>query len=233
MKKSGWRIKAKRGLAAACLAAGLTMAGWASGPAVEKAEAALVLPSANYSGSVTPDHDLNNVYIGFSYYLNTSGTDTEVFWIADSITADNIQNFTGSLFGEIDWDKPIEYVVLGVYDNTNDLVTLGFDSTWATDNAIGYSWDSIFAYNYSESDIAQALETGDTTTLAEFINDYFDFDNRWADNGATSTLVKFSNGEAGGTAQATASPVPIPSAVLLFGSGLIGLVAVRRRKTKT
>ncbi len=231
MKRSGWRRKVRRGLAAACLAVGLTMAGWGC-PGVDKAEAMLALPTASYSGSVTPNHQLNDVYIGFSYYLNTSGSDTntEVFEIADSINANTTQNFTGNLFGDIDWDQPIEYVVLGVYDNDNDLVTVGFDSDWAPNNAIGHSWDSIFVYTYSESEIATALETSDTDTLADFISDYFDFENRWADNGATSTLVKFSDGEAGGSAQATASPVPIPGAVWLLGSGLIGLVAIRRRK---
>lgn len=230
MKKSGWKKKMRRGLAAACLAVGLTMAGWGC-PGVDKAEAMLALPTASYSGSVTPNHQLNDVYIGFSYYLNTSGTNTEVFWIADSINADDTQNFTGNLYGDIDWARTIEYVVLGIYDNDNDLVTVGFDSTWATNNAIGHSWDSIFAYNYTESEIANALETGDTNTLEKFISDYFDFENRWADNGAASTLVKFSDGEAGGSVQATASPVPIPAAVWFLGSGLIGLVAVRRRKT--
>ena len=206
------------------------MAGW-GGPGVDKAEATFA-PVANYSGSVTPNHDLYDVYIGFSYYLNTSGSDTntEVFWIADSISANDTQNFAGSLFGNIDWDEPIEYVVLGVYDNDNDLVTVGFDSDWAPNNAIGHSWDSIFVYTSSESEIATALETSDTDTLADFISDYFDFENRWADNDEESNLVKFSNGAAGGNAQATASPVPIPSAFLLLGSGLIGLVAIRRKK---
>lgn len=230
MKGSGWKKKMRRGLAAACLAVGLTMAGWAGG-AVDKAEAA----TGTYSGWVKPDHNLNNVYIGFSYYLNTSGTNTEVYWIADSISANATQSFTGNLLGDIYWDDTIEYVVLGVYDNVNNLVTVSFDSTWATNNAIGHSWDDVFfpVYSgYSEGDIAQALETGDTGTLAAFISDYFDFENRWADNGETSTLVKFSNGVAGGTAWAEATPVPIPGAVWLLGSGLIGLVAIRRRKPK-
>ncbi|RLB77072.1 MAG: hypothetical protein DRH15_11775, partial [Deltaproteobacteria bacterium] len=60
MKGSGWKKKVRRGLAAACLAVGLTMAGW-GGPGVDKAEAWWTL-GPEYSGSVTPDHNLNNVY---------------------------------------------------------------------------------------------------------------------------------------------------------------------------
>jgi len=129
--------------------------------------------------------------------------------------------------------------VLGVYDTKSKFVTVGFDQDWATDHAINQPWGTdevqgVFYGPYgpsgqSESDIATALENRDIEALEMFVSSYLS-NGRWASNGDTSTLVKFSYGEAGGTAQATASPVPIPSAVLLMGSGLIGLLIIRRKE---
>ncbi len=234
-KKSGWKRKVKRGLAAACLTIGLVVAGWGG---ASPARAVLVLPpQADVTGSVNPNHALHDVYVGFSYYLNTSGQAQEVFEIADSIAAGATISFSGKLYGDIDWSQPIEYAVLGVYDNGGNLVTVGFDQSYATNSAIGHSWEDVFT-NWNNTDpettedyIADALESGDTETLGYFLNDYFD-DGHWADNGEPSALVKFSNGTTGGTAYADASPVPIPPAILLLGSGLLGLVAMRRRASK-
>ena len=238
-KESGWKRKVKRGLATACLTIGLVVAGWGGASPVR---AGLVLtPQAEVTGYVNPNHALNDVYIGFSYYLNTSGQAHEVFKIADSVSAGATIPFSGNLygnfFGDIDWSQPIEYAVFGVYGNDdqgNGLVTVGFDQDY---NAIDKSWDQVFSYwntrnpNTTEDYIANALISGNTETLGYFLNDYFN-DGHWADNGEQSALVKFSNGTTGGTAYADASPVPIPPAILLLGSGLLGLVAMRRRKPK-
>jgi len=241
MRKKRRRFKkARRVLQAACLAVGLTVAGWGSGPAVDNAEAVAVQPpSGSYSVTINPNHTLYDVYVGFAYYLNSSGHDSEVYSVADNISGGSTQTFSGALYGDIDWDSKnshIEYVVLGLYDVDGNLVTVGFDPTYASSSAIGSSWDTVFNTSFytnnTESNIADALKNGDTETLRYFVNDYFDFENegRWAQNGQPSTLVKFSEGEYGGSAEATASPVPIPGAVWLLGSGLIGLLVIRRRK---
>lgn len=49
---------------------------------------------------------------------------------------------------------------------------------------------------------------------------WFAFNQPWDGNGDPTTCVAFIEG----------SPVPIPGAVWLFGSGLLGLVGIRKRK---
>ncbi len=229
--------KARRALKAACLAVGLTVASWGSSPAVDNAEAMTIAPTASYSVTIAPNHTLHDVYVGFAYYMNTSGQDVEVYQVADQISSGTIQTFSGALYGDIDWDSEnshIEYVVLGLYNVDDKLVTVGFDQNYASNSAIGYTWDTVFETSrytsYAETNIATALKEGNTEMLAYFVTDYFDNGNQWSLNGQYSTLVKFSNGVGGGTAQATASPVPIPGAAWLLGQGLVGLILIRRRK---
>ncbi len=240
-KKKRFR-KVKKFMQAACLAAGLTVAGWGTSSAVKNAEAVAIAPTAHISGAINPNHNISNVYVVFTYYsLNSSGNFAEAIPISNSISEGSVFHFSKDLYGDIDFNNDVEYTILGVYDSDEKLVTVGFDQEWATNNAIGTTWgvpggeiQGVFCgqsgpYGISESDIANALINGDTDKLESFVESYLS-DGRWAINGDTSKLVKFSEGTYGGTAHATASPVPIPGAIFILGSGLIGIVIFRKRE---
>ncbi|MBT8063206.1 MAG: VPLPA-CTERM sorting domain-containing protein [Gammaproteobacteria bacterium] len=128
--------------------------------------------------------------------------------------------------------------------------TVGVFQTFSINGGDSYSASAQFLDWSSDSldgsaVMTIAFDTGDTVTntllKADFINQ-----NEWytlalagiAPAGATSatiTLAHLNNGATGGSlfldaASVEVNPIPLPAAVWLMGSGLLGLAGLRRRK---
>ncbi len=204
------------------------------------AEAMQAPPTWNITGSVNPSSALSNAYL-YIQYDDSSNTHWGVpFALGDLPSGESSFSFTIELPADIqniDW-----YSVFGIYDESNDGVSVSMFGTTAdciVSNAISFS--DVFKdsnYAYSESDVAEYLRANNEADISGFglyFAGYAFFYNGsdigwyFSSMGDSSTLVNFSDPTYNGTANFTASQVPIPTSALLFGTALAALVGIRRK----
>ncbi|MHB8744168.1 MAG: VPLPA-CTERM sorting domain-containing protein [Sulfuricaulis sp.] len=141
------------------------------------------------------------------------------------------------------------YSLFGVYNNYDSSHTLLGQSVWVGGanggtGLVGQTFESAFAgylaknSSYNEANTVAALMAGSSST--EFL-DFQDFirsnstfqalvDKGVYQPGTKLTLVHFGSGVAMGTGFMSTT-VPVPAALWLFGSGLLGLIGMARRNT--
>ncbi len=220
MRKKRRRFKKARCvLQAACLAVGLTVAGWGSGPAVDNAEATIEV-----SGTISPNTSLSDIWVIYS--LNSSAMPVSIYLSeADDVAGGDTGTFSFLVNDNPDWYDGESYTIMGVYDEDGDGQG---DSVCVGGPGIntGDTWDTIF-YE-SEETVVGWLQDDDTGNLRDFYGYYFDTIAQ--DIGSDIPLWNFSDATANGHAHADSQVVPIPGAAWLLGSSLIGLLVIRRRK---
>jgi hypothetical protein len=235
MKKRRFK-KTKRLLQTACLAVGLTLAGWSGGPAMKTAAAVTEGPDGHdvkieVYGTISPTSDLTDVWVFFSpHYLPERGRPEDDIW---GIKINHVTGGTNYDFSFIaqyysipPWHGTFDpsYTVMGVYDsngdNVGDSVCIG-----GTGISAGNSWETYFAVQ--EFDVVNMLMFD--YPVVDFYSTYYETITQ--DIYYDINLWNFSNATPNGTAHADSRVVPIPGAVWLLGSGLAGLGLFRRRKT--
>jgi len=166
--------------------------------------------------------------------INANGTmtwDKANEWIAGMNTANYL--------GFNDWRLPSTLVPDNGCTNSDGSPrtdSRGFDCT-------GSEMGHLFYDEFGATRLTSVLSTGDSTELAKFTNvqsnsywsgSEFDSSNAWGFNfglGGQGTGGKdFSSTFAWAVRSGDVSAVPVPAAVWLFGSGLIGLLGMARRK---
>jgi hypothetical protein len=192
------------------------------------------------SGSITPTQNITNAwlltttsgwnYVGAIYLGNLSGN-----------TATNFSNLTFSTTVAPGPFSSSVYTIVGLYDGSAGM-TVGMSQGVAS-SAIGQSWEQHFgdqSYYWPEDEVITVLGM---STPAGYLLDFCTQNQGayqaygggqllGANNGTELSLINFSSGILGGTATFNATPVPLPSALLLFGPGLVGLAGIRRRFKK-
>lgn len=125
---------------------------------------------------------------------------------------------TGSLF-------PAFSVYAGVEDVNSDATNHTFNNTGAI------SWAPNLAYTYHLANAGGAIGTGNGTGLTSVSDNWVLAPGLYTINfGGNPALSLGQTGTHAFTATLTTAPVPVPAAAYLFGSGLIGLVGLARRK---
>ena len=170
---------------------------------------------------------INKLFYSILLMVFANTASASIIWEPDVPT-----NLTVNTLNLSGWD-------LGLFDDAYPLVDAG--ALLLT----GISSEVAFINNGTSPDwVALNLSTGQDIILQDgnqFIlaitdgtaNTWYEATSAWllAPN-TTNYEVTFSNGVTGVfTFDATPTVVPVPAAAWLFGSGLIGLVAVARRKT--
>ena len=171
------------------------------------------LQQDSYTGTAGGDFALNTSAATSSGFISDSGA------ISLSLDRSGFPNFFSYLDNSI-WNVDNSATIAGQGDATTgvlDALTSGSDQNWtpgtpATASASG-----------SGSDLAAAGAGAWTGSVVNYGN----VGAAWAAFDGTPYTEKF-NITVNGTAAAPA--VPVPAAVWLFGSGLLGLVGVARRK---
>ncbi len=120
--------------------------------------------------------------------------------------------------------------VLALFDSFGDLIEVNDDGIGvSTDPVSGNPWDSLFTTNLNAGDYIVAIrQYGDRefgSTLFSSLggsSGQTDFDGR----------TNFWAIDVEGLNTAPVSAVPVPAAVWMFGSGLVGLIGMRKKSSK-
>lgn len=186
----------------------------------------------------------NNANSAIVYNESISGDFSDALWNyqTQSVTLETgINSITGSMFVELnnlgspdgkDLDVVSFYITEGLYISDITLIssinydsTLGSNGTWRSDIEF-YNIDS----GYNLINIADNLFLGGTENLFSgnlplYSNNYMlSFNHNWITYDTTASYTYLI------TVDGAVATVPVPAAVWLFGSGLIGLVVFARRK---
>ena len=181
------------------------------------ASAALV----NRGGGLIYDSDLNITWLADANYARTSGYDADglMTWSAAMIWAGNL-----SYGGYTDWRLPTSDTCSGFNCTGSEMGHLFYNELGGT---AGYSILSstdpdraLFMNVQSYSYRSGTVYAPDTTSAWAF---RFDAGNQ----GATRKTINY---YAWAVRDGDVAAVPVPAAVWLFGSGLLGLIGVARRK---
>lgn len=125
--------------------------------------------------------------------------------------------------------NPGEYIAGQWFENPGDLVSLQTDDYLKVKNLDYdvYSWGNSF-------NVFNGLGLNDNAGLLVFDDIVGDFEitriDMWIWNTGATEYTNFVSQDF--TVTASASVVPAPAAVWLFGSGLLGLIGIARRKTR-
>lgn len=152
---------------------------------------------------------------------------------ATSWTVDGDINNSGLIdyvFGTFDFD-------LGTYSNVDIEVVVGGGSTSFTDADISSS-SGDFLLELIQPQGGDL--TGSALLVIQFDDPLEDFDSHWIGNGSAGSFFGTCDNAACTSAgvlgdvtegEVYSSVIPVPAAVWLFGTGLIGLIGVARRKS--
>jgi len=213
-------------LKAACVAVSLATA-WGS-----QVDADLTLPAEEIQLTITPSNNLSHVY-----FLYGAGT-TSLYPV---VTVQPLPNLVAGetttediLVPAISPVSPIarsSFYVMGLYDETNKLVTIGLNSTVAN-AAIGNTDFNTEFSPFTEAAFATALLSNDTATLVSFAEtpQFQGQDNQgYITVGDSGQLVNYSSASAGGSISSQVV-VPEPFSVFLAGTGVLSLVASHQKQ---
>jgi len=197
----------------------------------------LVLSNTAYSATIIQSY-------GFSLNVNEAhasfGSDSELFEIEhfdnslgelnDIIVS---YNFAGSAQYSFEYYEP----TIAVFQNfrigcTGCATPLKSKMTWVDETAFDGSYDTtVLSGSWSNSDYtyidSSYFSRYESSSFTPKLNAYYNFD-------PETGYGKISAGVSGGVSitydYTPVSAVPVPAAVWLFGSGLLGLVGIARRK---
>ena len=150
--------------------------------------------------------------------------------LIDGNIPDEASSWTGS--ENIYWTgtTPAFTLDLGSLSEINDILVSvdnndDYSVEWSTDNQ---SWNQLFTISHSVGEIGWGMDTMSTdSTNPEYISalDFAPVTAQYIRIFATGGDNKYAVGEL----QVSSSPVPVPSAVLLFASSLLGFLGFRRK----
>jgi len=206
------RVKALR---AACLAVGLATA-WGMQADAQVSQIQL---------TITPSNNLSHVY--FLYGTGVTSLVITTIQALPNLVGGASTTLTLSVNTTTEFPS---YAVIGLYDETNKLLTLGLPTYEAT-NVVGKKdFNTEFSPD-TEDAVAASLLSNDTTAVMNFFHGppYFYFLDIGI--GETGELVNFSSGTDGGSVTAVVA-VPEPSPVLLVSLGTLGVLILRRSRSQ-
>jgi PEP-CTERM motif len=203
--------------AAACLAAGLATAGTMPASAVDY----LTLDA-------TPTLNLTDAYFLYGNYSQIGAYNTSATFLG---------NLTGGVENSFNIAAPTPAgnpadtrgTLIGLYNTGNGSVTFGFQSYNAgllTTNPASFA--NSMATTYTESQLATALQTGDTTTLDNFYANDRVMAIGGLSVGQSGGLIDFSISTPGGLF--SLSFTPEPGTMALLGLGAMALFCVKRSR---
>lgn len=186
-------------------------------------------------------------------------TDRDISWVANAnLAASNTFGVTGiKADGTMTWAKANEWITgmntenyLGFNDwrlpstLVPDNGCTNFDGSPSTNSqgldCTGSEMGHLFYNEFGATRVTSVLDTGSSTELAKFTN--VQPSNYWSELGSSNAWrFLFSNGYQSSSSEfnfkfawavrsGDVSAVPVPAAVWLFGSGLIGLLGFARRR---
>ena len=169
--------------------------------------AALMLVSSIASATVWHPTNEDTDFIQFGPIINTNGGDLVMFDDSDfGGTALTIGDAGGEVRFTDNMDGSWSAEVFDVNDISGGSITLSVDDSFV----LGMTWDGGASY-YAESN-------------AVLVNAPDDYRISFEGQDVTGASVT------GRTLAIDVAPVPVPAAAWLFGSGLLGLVGVARRR---
>ena len=202
-----------RTLKAACLAVGLATT-WGIQADAQVSQVQL---------TITPSNNLSHVF--FLYGSGVTSLVVSTILPLPNLVAGVSTTLTLSVNSTTETPS---YNVIGLYNETNKLLTLGLPTYEAT-NVVGKKDFNTEFSPYTEDAVASSLLSNDTTAVVNFFHNppYFSFLSIGI--GQTGQLVNFSNGADGGSMTAVAI-VPEPSSFLLAGFGVLLLLMLRHHQ---
>jgi len=217
----------KKGLRTACVAAALATC-WNVGQSAKAAYQNGDIVNVQFSGTISPTvNDLSHVFLIYCTGTSGSRSSMNVLKLGDFAAG---ETSTFSVTGEAVYDSVLYFLVAGVYgditagqytEGTNG-VTLNknYSSIW--NNIIGTTEETMFEYLCNDN--VSAL-----TGLAH--SGYYNYSYIMYLEGTRSiNLYDFSDPTENGTGSITATIVPEPITILLFGSGGVWIIRRWRRE---
>ncbi len=168
------------------------------------------------------------------------------------VTIEEINGDIGDGVYNVSNNSDLTLFAFGVVNNNNVFPYTQFATasdgaiiTWSSDVVDAFNWGSfeVFDANYNLVALSSFGEFTDFFAPGDSVNFYWGEDTEFLYPGASvqdaflfapgllaSSGVVFGTSNSGANSAIAVNPVPVPAAVWLFGSGLLGLAGVARRR---
>lgn len=173
------------------------------------------------------------LFLGLVGAANATTGESSYLWtgiVDGTISVTNMYK-TPSSFGIYSWENKAASMPLFTSLDTNYLRTL---SVFVETNKTGVDSTKTFKVGRSYGTTTDTLMLGSTSQFGFYFTDSNGISNTYALSGNASAGWDLSHGgmDIHITGDVTPTPTPIPGAVLLFGSSLLGLLGIGNRKNK-